>query len=349
MSLNVPEDRPHDLWARLPRHRVPFGSLLPSIPRPLAAPSLAALDRRVRALLVRAETVRGLRPTTGRWARQAFASLRTFLVEERLERAFLGGDLARQVDVLQRWVGWLRSRGVHSVAVNTTWRGAASIFRWLAAEDGMLSPFAVIEAPRAARQIPAFLPRQDAERLLLAISNQQGPSPLARHRTLALVGLMLLAGLRRGEVLRLTVADVDIENRRLRVRGAKGMHGGRDRVSWMAPLLATILADYIAARKRATPPRTHPELLTHLGRNAGIGVGTVQHVFRVLSRLLGSRVTPHMLRHTYATLLRQAGVADRVSMELLGHGSLAMLQRYSHVENGEARRAADMLTLDIEL
>ena len=331
---------------RLPR-RVRFGALLNALPKPFSAPSLPSLDARVAALLTRADEVRGLRATTLRWARQSYASLRAFLVAENAERAFLSGDVQSQVAVLQRWVGWLRSRGAHTVAVNSTWRGAASVFRWLADEDGILSPFAVVEPPRFAQRTPAFLPRQEAERLLVAMSNFQWTSQLARYRNLALVGLMLLAGLRRGEVLRLTIADVDLDNARIRVLGAKGMHGGKDRVSWMPPLLVAILRDYLAVRRRAA--RTHPELLTHLRKNHGVDIGSVQHLFRDLSRLLGSRVTPHMLRHTYATLLRQSGVADRVSMELLGHTSLAMLQRYSHVENDEARRAADQLRLNVVL
>lgn len=331
------------------RQPLPFGTLLNAVPRPFSAPSLPTLDDRITAVLTRARDVRGLRPTTIRWARQAYASLRTFLVDEKAERQFLSRDIRSQVDVLQRWVGWMRARGVQTVAVNSTWRGAASIFRWLAAEDGILSPFRLIEPPRHARRSPAFLPRNEAERLLSIINNYQWPSQLARWRNLALVALMLLAGLRRSEVLRLTISDLDLENARIRVLRAKGMHGGKDRVSWMPPLLIGILREYLMARKRAVPERTHAELLTHLFKNQAISVGSVQHLFHDLSRLLGCRVTPHMLRHTYATLLRQSGVEDRVSMELLGHTSLAMLQRYSHVENGEARRAADKLNLNVSL
>jgi integrase len=56
-----------------------------------------------------------------------------------------------------------------------------------------------------------------------------------------------------------------------------------------------------------------------------------------------------MLRHTYATLLRTAGVPDRVAMDLMGHASLTMLKRYSHVYDGEHADAARKLQLDIDL
>jgi integrase len=326
-----------------------FGALLTAPPVPLSAPSILDLDARVLVTVDRAATVRGLTPTTIRWARQAYGSLRTFLCAAGAERPFLGGDVRQQVDVLQRWVGWLRTRGVHSVAVNSTWRGAASIFRWLAEEEGVVSPFVFVEAPRFARLTPAFLTRAQAEELLGVVRNLQWPTPLARCRNVAIVGLMLLAGLRRSEVLRLAVADVDIATRRMTIRGAKGMYGGRDRTSWMAPQLAQILGTYLDERARAVPKRTHPQLITHLHRNRGIGFGATQHLFAELTRALGARVTPHMLRHTYATLLRQSGVPDRLAMELLGHTSLAMLQRYSHVEDGESARAAGMLHLNVDL
>jgi len=56
-----------------------------------------------------------------------------------------------------------------------------------------------------------------------------------------------------------------------------------------------------------------------------------------------------MLRHTYATLLRQSGVADRVSMDLMGHQSLAMLTRYSHVFEPEYELESRKLHLDVDL
>lgn len=343
-GLPVPLDAFH-----LPPRRRRFGALLTGLPVPLTAPSILDLDARVQATLGRAASVRGLTPTTIRWARQAYSSLRKFLGEGGAERAFLGGDVRRQVDVLQQWVGWMRTRGVHSVAVNSSWRGVASVFRWLAEEEGVVSPFMFVEAPRFARLTPAFLPRAQAEQLLTIVRNLQWPSPLARSRNVAIVGLMLLAGLRRSEVLRLAVADVDVATQRMTIREGKGMYGGRERTSWMAPQLAQILRAYLDERACAVPKRKHPQLITHLRRNTGIGFGATQYLFAELSRALGARVTPHMLRHTYATLLRQAGVPDRLAMELLGHTSLAMLQRYSHVEDGESARAATMLHLNVDL
>lgn len=335
--------------AGYPLQRLRFGANVAMVPVPFSSPSLLDLDGRVHGILERALSVRGLKPTTVRWARQSFALLRCFVREAKSERAFLSGDVRQQLMVLQEWVGWMRRRGVQSVAVNSAWRGAASVFRWMSEEDGMLSPFAFIEAPRFAKLTPSFLPKARAEELLRTVRNARWRTPLARTRNLAIVALMLLAGLRRSEVLRLAVADVDLQTREIKIRGGKGMFGGKDRTSWMAPQLVDILGAYLRERGRATPERTHPELVTHLHANHGVSVGTTQHLFRRISGMLDARVTPHMLRHTYATLLRQAGVPDRLSMELLGHSSLSMLQHYSHVESGESAAAARLLQLNVEL
>ena len=80
-----------------------------------------------------------------------------------------------------------------------------------------------------------------------------------------------------------------------------------------------------------------------------MGEIAVRVLFKRISTALNMRVTPHMLRHTFATLCRQDDVPDRLAMELLGHASLSMLQRYSHVEDGEVRAAARRIHLDVRL
>lgn len=77
-----------------------------------------------------------------------------------------------------------------------------------------------------------------------------------------------------------------------------------------------------------------------------LGIGAVRHLFATLRARAGVAVSPHVLRHTYVTLLRQSGADDRVTMELAGHASLAMTQRYSAVFSGEHLATADRLTLD---
>jgi integrase len=116
-------------------------------------------------------------------------------------------------------------------------------------------------------------------------------------------------------------------------------------MSYMTPQLSDIVMAYVAERGHLG--RSHPELLTFATRDRAFTVTAIRRLFRRWGVTLGFRVTPHMLRHTYALLLRQSGVPDRVSMDLLGHHSLSMLQRYSHVFDGEHQREAAKVILDV--
>jgi integrase/recombinase XerD len=323
--------------------RVRRGPLL--IPtRPLQFPSLSHLDERVAEIAEHTRAVDGLRPLTITWALRSYRSLRRFLVESREDAAFLSGDVNRQLRALDQWIGWLRLRGVSRVAINNYWRGASSIFRWISSDDGSVNPFTLVQAPKVGRMNPRCLTKSDAERLLIFVRNFSWKNRLVQTRNLAIIGVMLLAGLRRGEVVRLQYADVNMEEGTIRITAGKGRYGGKDRTCYMPPQLRTILAAYIAERRRAG--RTHAAFLTCAGEDRGVTEQPVRRVCDLAARSLGLRLTPHVLRHTYATLLRQAGVPDRVSMELLGHTSLAMLQRYSHVFSGEHLREASKLHLE---
>lgn len=314
---------------------------------PLQSPSLEHFDARVTAVIADVAGVEGLQPTTQVWATRSYRSFRRFLKARNSERAFLDGDVRSQVLTLQRWVAWLREAGLSRSGMNSYWRGLASVSRWIQRRDGTIDPFAYAPTPGVGHLLPRCLPRASAERLLAFAQHYPWKSALERTRSLAVVGLMLLAGLRRGEVLRLGFADLDLEAGTIRIIKAKGVHGGKDRTAYVPEQLREILAAYIA--ERHTAKRTHPELITSLRENAGISATVLRDLFRTLSRESGIHVSPHMLRHTYATLLRQAGAPDRLLMELLGHTSVGMTYRYAHVFSHEVQAEAQRLKLDVRL
>jgi integrase/recombinase XerD len=313
---------------------------------PLQFASLERLDEDVARVVERGREVEGLSVKTLAWWEGAYRSFRASLKACETERLFLGGHVADQLRALEAWVARLRERGARHGGINVYWRGLKSLVGRIAAERGAVNPLALVRTPRAAPPQPRCLPRKAAEAVVVFVRNYPWLSRLVAQRNLAVVGLMLLAGLRRSEVLRLNVEDVSLESATIRILRAKGRHGGKDRMAYVSPQLQEILAAYVAERRRAR--RASPALLTRARRDERIGEGTLRRLFHVISTRAGIRVSPHMLRHTYATLLRQAGVPDRLSMDLLGHASLTMLQRYSHVESGEHRAAAERLTLDLE-
>jgi integrase len=297
--------------------------------------------------IAHAREVDGLQPSTLRWAKGSYASFATFLVGAKLSRDFLSGDVDRQLRTLAGWIAWQRQRGLSRTSINTRWRGLAAICRWLARMDGWVDPFRYAKPPRPQKKEAPHLTKEAAERVLIVTRNYQWETDLLRARNTVMIGLMLLAGLRIGELPRLLCADVNPENRTIKIRAGKGPDGGKDRTAYMTPQLQTMVAAYFDARKYAR--RTHPEFLTNARSDRRISTTPIRRLCEKISEAMRVPFSPHALRHTYATLLRQSDVPDRVAMDLLGHTSLAMLQRYSHVFDGEHQREAAKLHLDIGL
>jgi integrase len=334
----------------LPRHtalrlRASYATQAP--PLPLQYPSVGHFTAAAEKAIDATAAVEGQSATTVGWLRACLHTFTTYLATTRTDRAFLSGDVRRQATVIEGWVTTLRDRPLARTTIRTYWNGLHSICARLQRQEHVLNPFALFEPPRIGPLHPRLLTRANAERLLSVTNNYRWRTPLQRTRNTAIVGLMLLAGLRRGEVLRLLVADVEIERGTIRVRRGKGRHGGKDRTAYAPAQLQEILRRYVDERHRAR--RTHPEFITSAVGDTAISVTGVKRLFELLSRMSGMRVSPHMLRHTYATLLRSAGVSDRVAMDLMGHASLAMLKRYSHVFDEEYAIESRKLRLDVEL
>jgi site-specific recombinase XerD len=201
------------------------------------------------------------------------------------------------------------------------------------------SPFAELEMqlPRA-RSLPRALGRGEA-RLLAAAARRRADGAGAEGRFAAAVLLMLSVGLRVGELVALRPGDYDPDSGGLHVRGK----GRRERRVFVvdAPL-ARRLAGFAAGSD-------HPSLF-----GPAAGAWTTQAVRRELRAFaaaagIARRVTPHMLRHTCATLLLEDGVDLRVLQRLLGHENIATTALYAHVGDSGLRRALAQAGLLAEL
>jgi len=281
-----------------------------------------------------------LTQSTMLWMRSGYLSFHSYLIETRAADDFLSGDFYRQEAALVAWRAWLLARGIGRVTVRTYWGGMKALCTRLARAGGMASPFDWIPPPRVGRVLPKSLTRDAAKTVLNFVENFEWRLPFFTRRNTAMVGTMLLAGLRSGEVLRLVKEDVDCVQGTIRIQHGKGRDGGKDRTAYMTPQLRTLLSAYADTRARLRP--VAPTFFVSLQGRA-LTQGAMKALFATISDKTAIHVSPHRLRHTYATLLRQSGVPDRVSMDLLGHTQLAMLQRYSHVFEGEYRAEVQKL------
>jgi integrase/recombinase XerD len=195
--------------------------------------------------------------------------------------------------------------------------------------DGLLDtdPTATLSAPRRSRKLPQVLTRGEIETLL---AQPRGTDP-ASLRDRALLELMYACGLRASEAIGLELMDVDIEEGVLRARGK----GSKERVVPIGQAALRALRIYLE-RGRPKLVKGAPE--THLFVNFRGGHLTRQGLYKIvrrhaLSAGLADRMSPHTLRHTFATHLLAGGCDLRSVQEMLGHADVSTTQLYTHLSS----------------
>ncbi len=188
------------------------------------------------------------------------------------------------------------------------------------------NPAQHVATPKREQTLPHFLSVDEAFRLVEA--PQQEDFVKARDR--AILELLYGSGIRVSELVAIDAEDLDINMQILRVRGK----GGKERIVPFGKKAKEALTAYLHERARLLQERQTTTRAVFLNRAAGrLTTRTVARRLDVYARALALRrhVSPHTLRHTYATHLLDSGADLRAIQELLGHASLATTQKYIHV------------------
>ncbi|WP_428049438.1 site-specific tyrosine recombinase/integron integrase [Candidatus Avelusimicrobium caledoniensis] len=207
---------------------------------------------------------------------------------------------------------------------NTMLRKIASLRSFAAylLEQGELlrNPFKLLPAPKRQKILPKFLTVPETEQLLdTAAHTKMAP------RDRALFELMYSSGLRRSEVVGLKISDVDFFNGIVKVFGK----GSKERLVPVTDEALAAIKDYLACRKN---PQSQEALFLNRNGKPLTGDG-LAYIFKntAIAAHLVRKVTPHSLRHSFATHLLNNGCDLRSLQEMLGHKSLAATQVYTHV------------------
>lgn len=211
------------------------------------------------------------------------------------------------------------------LARNTLLRKIAALrsFTHYLLEQGTLTqnPFKLLPAPKKEKRLPRFLTLDEVRRLL-DTACQKGPLA-ARNR--ALFELIYSSGLRRSEVTGLRIADMDFFNGVVKVLGK----GNKERFVPVTDEALKALQDYLSTR-----PSPQPQDALFLNKNGkpltGDGLAFIFKNLAIQSGL-ARRVSPHSLRHSFATHLLNNGCDLRSLQEMLGHKNLSTTQVYTHV------------------
>jgi len=238
-------------------------------------------------------------------------------------------------DDLRTYLGSLDKRGFAASSLARRLSAIRQLYRFLYAEGRRGDdPSAVIEGPKRARTLPQVLGIAEVDRLLAAahaaVEAPELPKleRLRAARLACLIEVLYATGLRVSELVALPLAAAERNARMLTVRGK----GNKERLVPLNEAAKTAMRDYLA-------------LLTEAGRRAGkwlfpsfgeAGHLSRQHFARELKALaaaagLGAEVSPHVLRHAFASHLLHNGADLRVVQTLLGHADISTTQIYTHV------------------
>lgn len=296
-----------------------------------------------------------------RWLRDSRGASGHTILAYGADTAALGRHLGPEAPVTQidreALVGFIevqRSAGLSTSTLRRRNAGVRSFCSWLVArellDDDPSAGLVVIG--RRSRRLPRVVPKHDLDRLfalLLARAKISDTADLPDvsgrphdATTLLAVSLMVVTGVRVHEVVGIRCSDIDLAGRSLRLLGK----GARERQVFLAnEWVVGLTRAYM--RTREMIEIDHGRLLFNL-HGAPLTPAAMRGRLAKSADAAGisSRVTPHMLRHTAATQLIEAGVDIRYIQRLLGHASLSTTEIYTHVSDGALKRVvseADIL------
>jgi integrase/recombinase XerC len=235
---------------------------------------------------------------------------------------------------LRRWLAQLATLGYARSSIGRKAASVRTFYTW-AWRRGLAksNPAALLARPAAASRLPTVLKSSEAARLATA---PQGDHPVAL-RDRATLELLYGSGLRVAELCGLDVADVDLDAQRVRVFGK----GSKERVVPVGDFAAEAVRAYLRDGRswfvdRALAGRRELDAMFFNRRGKRLSPRDARTIVErhVGGLLQGKKVSPHTLRHSFATHLLEGGADIRAVQELLGHASLATTQRYTHVSKG---------------
>lgn len=238
---------------------------------------------------------------------KTFRSIITSFIE------FIGNKDLREVSIwdIDSFLAFLRKKGYKERSLYTA---AVAIKRFI---DylGLTEKLKGFEYPRRPKELPKFLSPEDVRKLINAAED---------IRDRLIVSLLYTTGIRVSELIKIRKEDIDLSKNSLKVFGK----GSKERIVFFNNYTKKLLKEYLDKYKFGDRDYIFP----------GRGSETIHYVTveRVLNRLkrkagLSKKVTPHILRHSFATYALSQGMDIREIQELLGHASLRTTQVYTHV------------------
>lgn len=227
---------------------------------------------------------------------------------------------------LRRYLADLDAAHYSRRTVNRHLSALHGLYGWLMREGVVAQdPTATISGPKQPKSLPRLIAREDMERIL-NVSDVSTPEGL---RDQAILELLYASGARVGEAAGLKVRDVDFTRKQVKVFGK----GSKERIIPVYDLALSTIGNYLASARPVLLGKKASDALFISTRGNAMSTDAIRTVFKGILERAGvdGSLSPHDVRHTFATNLLEGGADLRSVQEMLGHASLSTTQVYTHL------------------
>ena len=297
------------------------------------------MEKDIRAFVAFLKDERGASPET---VRAYHSDLRQFLAFASSKRPAGSPPLKpSEVDAMlvREYLYWLDRRQEQKSSLARKLASLRTFYRYLNRNKiRRVNPAAEVRTPKLPLRLPRVLTKDDAN----ALMEFPAGDGVAATRDRAILETLYSTGARVSELVGMNCEDLDLREGLVRLRGK----GRRERIVPIGDIAIDAIKDYHAALQRSAPgtPRVIRGPIP-VFRNARGGRLTARSVARSVgtysAQLAGGRVSPHVLRHSFATHLLDEGADLRAIQEMLGHASLSTTQKYTHVAMDQLMKVYD--------
>ncbi len=284
------------------------------------------MRQHLEAFLAYLELERGLSATTRASYQHDLALFETFLRQRKLEAL----ERVQPVHVREFLQSLRATRSPATVARKLS--AVKGLFKFLEGQRVIdRSPTVFIDAPRLWQRLPATLNREEVQRLLASVQREG-----LGLRDLAMLELLYGAGLRVSELVSLELGSCNLEAGFVRCIGK----GNKERIVPLGRIASQALVRYLKDERPVLTAKRPGTTALFVNRR-GVRL-TRQRVWQLLRRyakagLITKPMSPHTLRHSFATHLLEGGADLRTVQELLGHANISTTQRYTHVDRSRLK------------
>ncbi len=235
-------------------------------------------------------------------------------------------------EVFPLYISSLSQKGLKTRTIARRVASFRSFFNFLEREGKAASIKRKIPYPKLSSSLPSVLSVEEVSRLIEAL-DQNSPY---YYRNLAILELLYGAGIRVSELISLDLGQIDLENEIIRVSGK----GKKERIVPLGTRAIKAISDYLEKERFKLKRKTSNALLLN-ARGGRISRQGVWKIIKEAGKRAGLKLSPHTLRHSFATHLLEGGADLKSVQEMLGHSDLSTTEIYTHIARPYLKRVFD--------